>query len=711
MKNLITSLIILIIFSSCELQVNHRKEISLNGVWQIAKTDSFAEIPSEFKSKVPVPGLIDMTYPKLDEKDTGYNNSIYWYRRTFSVKDLKGEVVQLKINKAKYHTWVYVNRQLAGENVYNFTPSEFDLKPFLNFNNKENELIIAVGCRNNLPDTVTNGGDFEKTKYIPGIYDDVKIIVSGYPFISNVQTVPDIKNGKLRVLAEIATDNTARKIEISYVVREAASKKVVERGSVEQNPKDKAMFQKADFLVNMDLCQLWSPENPFLYDLELNTSGDNSCTRFGMRTFETSKDSGVFLLNGKPYYMRGTNVCIFRFFEDPNRNGLPWDSKWITTLHERFKEMHWNSIRYCIGFPPERWYEIADSLGFLIQDEFPIWTGGNGGFETLLKGITSNQLSAEYLAWMRERWNHPCVVVWDAQNESVNDTTGKAIDLVRYADLSNRPWDNGWAAPNSVNDAIESHPYLFSRYMNAKPGKDGYLKELFQEIRIPRNDPNEHSPSPDGKLYTNPIILNEYGWLWLNRNGSTTTLTDQVYANVFPEADTYDKRLEAYAKNLGILTEYWRAHRKAGAVMHFCGLGYSRPEKPRGQTSDNFTDIQRLRFEPFFYKYLKPAFSPVGIMADFWGLTVENGQKVNIHVNLINDTYELVEDTLRLNILRGDEMIISQTVLYKLDGLQKKMIEIPVTIPDKNGKCRLEAGIVYKAESVKSIREFLIQQK
>ena len=35
--------------------------------------------------------------------------------------------------------------------------------------------------------------------------------------------------------------------------------------------------------------------------------------------------------------------------------------------------MNWNSLRYCIGFPPDFWYDIADEVGFLIQDEFPIW--------------------------------------------------------------------------------------------------------------------------------------------------------------------------------------------------------------------------------------------------------------------------------------------------------------------------------------------------
>jgi len=118
-------------------------------------------------------------------------------------------------------------------------------------------------------------------------------------------------------------------------------------------------------------CTLWTPENPFLYELELSTGKDDLSTRFGMRSFSFDKDKKVALLNGKPYYMRGTNVCIFRFFEDPSRKDLPWNARWTADLHQRFRDMHFNSIRYCIGFPPEKWYEIADSLGFLIQDEYP----------------------------------------------------------------------------------------------------------------------------------------------------------------------------------------------------------------------------------------------------------------------------------------------------------------------------------------------------
>ena len=705
-----TFFLIAVLFTGCRESGKERSETSLNGIWQIAFTDTITKMPGTFPANVQVPGLVDMAEPSLQNNDSVYENSVFWYRRTFIISDLSREVIRLKINKSMFHTRVFINGKQAGENTYSFTPSVFDIKQFLNSDGKENELVIAVGCRNDLPDTVTNGGDFEKTRYIPGIYDDVKIIAADFAFINNIQTVPDVENGKLRVDAEIIKGNVSSP-KINYTVRESLSGQVVASGSArcKNGNADDTSVLNIDFTADIKGCRLWSPEDPFLYDLEIATKGDKVTKKIGMRSFKASPDSSVFLLNGRPYYMRGTNVCIFRFFEDPSRDSLPWSTQWVTNLHLKFRDMGWNSIRYCIGFPPERWYEIADSLGFLIQDEFPLWTGGKGGFARLLGGINSAQLSAEYIEWMRERWNHPCVVVWDAQNESVNDTTAKAINTARKYDLSNRPWDNGWAAPASETDAIESHPYLFSRYMNKKPAEEGYLKEIMGKPQLPGNDPNAHSPAADGKRYRNPVILNEYGWIWLNRNGTTTTLTDKVYGNVFPEADTPNKRMETYAKNLAILTEYWRSYRYAAAVMHFCGLGYSRSEAPRGQTSDNFIDIRNLTFEPSFYQYVKPAFSPLGLMQEFWEKSLEMGEEITIPVHIINDTYENTSGALSLTLLAGDEVVSGKSVSYSVEALKKTIIEIAVKMPERTGKFRLDAEIIYKGTPVRSIREFEIR--
>ena len=96
-----------------------------------------------------------------------------------------------------------------------------------------------------------------------------------------------------------------------------------------------------------------------------------------MREFKFDPATGRAMLNGKPYFMRGSNITLYRFFEDGECGKLPWDEKWVRLLHQRVKDMHWNCLRYCIGFPPEAWYDIADEAGILIDDEFPIWFGGD----------------------------------------------------------------------------------------------------------------------------------------------------------------------------------------------------------------------------------------------------------------------------------------------------------------------------------------------
>ncbi len=683
--------------------------MDLNGLWELSRTDRHSEFPREFDRKVPVPGLIDMAEPFFQDHDSGlYESSTYWYKKTFNVDHSTSDVVRLKINKAKYNTRVYVNNQLAGENSYCFTPAYFDIKTLLNDSGEENTLLIAVGCRNDLPDTVISGVDYEKTKYIPGIYDEVKLIISKASFIRNIQTAPDPAREELRIVADIEMANTDQELDFSYVIREVSSGQTVIRSS-EKNIKLRDN-RYVDITVPMPDCRLWSPDDPFLYELELSTRNDQVKTRFGMRSFSFDKEAGIALLNGEPYYMRGTNVCIFRFFEDRSRAGLPWDDQWVVKLHQKFKEMNWNSIRYCIGFPPERWYDIADSLGILIQDEYPIWTG-LGHFNNIYTGVTSDHLSSEYTDWMEERWNHPCVVIWDAQNESVTEVVGDAILKVRHKDLSNRPWDNGFAAPVNESDCIESHPYLFNRYLGdgVVPSEDGVLKDLLTEVLDPHNDPNERDPRSDGKRYSNPVIINEYAWLWLNRDGTPTTITEKIYQVVFPEASNPEKRVEAYAKTLGILTEYWRVHRKCAAVMHFCGLGYSRPDPPLGQTSDNFIDIHNLTYEPYFYQYVKPAFNPVGLMIEVWDKSFESGGTMTVPVHMINDTHVDWNGQMKLYIGTADEAFSEQIIHCELNGLEKKVYSEKLKIPEERGKYQLIAEIVYRGESVKSIRDILVE--
>ncbi len=708
----IALIFVVVLLTGCNFLNNkpaHRKIHSLNGKWKIAKTPLNAQIPDTFPGDVRVPGLIDMSNPVLDKQDTAYEDAVYWYKKTFSLDHKSYDVVKLKINKSKYHTKVYINGRIAGENYYNFTPSVFNIKPFLTKNaGKKNEIIVAVGCMNNQPDTVIKGKDFEKLKYIPGIYDDVNIILSNKPYISKLHVFPDIQKGQVRVLTDIEMNTQQQPEKLFYTIKEVTGKKVVCKGSYEKGKIQDSSKLVYDFTIPIENFTLWSPENPFLYELELQTKADSKKVKFGMRSFCFNKKKAE--LNGKPYYLRGTNVCIFRFFEDPNRKDLPWKKEWVVKLHKKFKEMNWNSIRYCIGFPPQMWYDVADSLGFLIQDEYPIWTGGAQGFENIQPGMTAKHLVGEYKEWMKEHNNHACVVIWDAQNESITNVTGKAILRVRDFDLSNRPWDNGWAAPVKKTDCIETHPYLFSRFRKKEnqPENKEVLKALLSQVRIPHNGPSERMPPENKERYQNPIIINEYGWIWLNRNGTPTTLTDNVYKNVFSEAKTKQERLETYAKHLAILTEYWRAHRKCAGVLHFCGLGYSRPEPPRGQTSDHFVDLATLNYEPNFYQYVKPAFHPLGVMVEMWDKKIKPKETLSFPVHIINDTYSPWSDTLTITLTKNNQVMVSKKKIVSVDKLGKTIEQIQLLLPAEKGRYLLYASIKYDNETIKSIREFEI---
>ncbi|MHC4694994.1 MAG: glycoside hydrolase family 2 protein, partial [Planctomycetota bacterium] len=391
-----------------------RRIIDLNGTWEVAQ-GSMDSLPDSFQHKVPVPGLVDMARPAFEEVGKkSEKREAFWYRRTFTVKGKIPDVAILKIQKAKYGTKVFLNGELVGEHLPCFTPALLDVKKFLKGSGRENELIVRVGAdRESMPKDMPGGWDFEKYLYIPGIYDSVELILTGKPFIANVQTVPNISENKVQVVTEVQGPVGSGYGSISYEVTEVRTGKLV--GTVESRSIAFSVgTTKLKASIPIENCKLWTPENPFLYELKLSTGEDCVRIRFGMRSFRFDKESGRAVLNGKPYIMRGTNVCVYRFFEDAERGDKPWRREWVRRLHRKFKSMHWNSIRYCIGFPPELWYEIADEEGFLIQDEFPIWL-----LSKAPENPKSEKIIPEYTEWMRERWNHACVVIWDAQNESV----------------------------------------------------------------------------------------------------------------------------------------------------------------------------------------------------------------------------------------------------------------------------------------------------
>ncbi len=549
------------------LEQVERTTIALDGIWQVADGKSAETIPASFEHTAPVPGLTNLADPPFADVDAfvsrehlanriraslspaswlkqywkgkvDQDRDYFWYRRTFRAPARRA-VALLKINKAQFGTAVWLNGQKIGEYPGCFTASFFPLDRSLAWE-AENTLVVRIGAHPAvLPDDFPTGSDFEKNTWTPGIYDSVSLICCDNPAIETLQVAPRIATGEIVVQTRLKNHGaTAVTTSLGHSVTTWKGGQPVadaRLAAVVIGPGEEKVLTQS---IKIAHAHLWSPEDPFLYMIKTSTGGDTLTTRFGMREFRLDPTTKRAYLNGQVYYLRGSNITLHRFFEDPLCRDLPWRDAWVRKLlGELPKKMHWNYFRFCIGPVPDHWLDVCDEVGLLIQNEFFVWTGGPGWYEGYSRSYDTDEMIHQYKDWMRDNWNHPSVAVWDANNETKNETFASAIiPAVRGLDLSNRPWENSYNTPAGPNDLVEDHPYLMSDAHFDKP--------RFKMTDLETMDGKPRGNLPSSKHAT---IINEYGWLWLNRDGTPTLLTEKVYAHLMGKNVSPRERLDMYA--------------------------------------------------------------------------------------------------------------------------------------------------------------------
>jgi hypothetical protein len=438
--------------------------------------------------------------------------------------------------------------------------------------------------------------------------------------------------------------------------------------------------------VPIPKAHLWSPEDPFLYQVATGTAGDDATTRFGMRGFRFDTVTQRAYLNGRPYFLRGSNITLHRFFEDPLSGTLPWDEAWLHRLLVVIpKQMHWNAFRFCIGPVPDRWLEIADESGLLIQNEYMVWVGHT---PASFHSYDIDEMTAEFSEWMRDNWNHPSVAIWDASNESkLPEFTTKLIPAVRHLDLSNRPWENGYNAPAGADDPVEDHQYLLS------PKQNGQREFQMTDLELMLGPSPAELTSKTGHA----VILNEYDELWLQRDGEPTLITQKVYARLLGDRNTTENRFALHAYLMGGLTEFWRAYRHYTGVMY---LGYLAVSDPKSVTSDDFIDVKNLKLEPHFEKAMEQAFNPLGVYLNFWHPELNAGEVRDYTIAMVNDEDRPRAGTLRLVFTdaAGSEAAAAETP-FTLAPLGAQSYLVTLKTPAAPGSYSLQAIAAAQDES------------
>lgn len=669
-----------------------RVTVSLNGEWRVGESLAAEPAPAEFGHVVTVPGLTNQAQPAFPDVDRFDSREFiqtsirekrlpesarvetagvprqprnyFWYRRTFTVPERK-PVAMLRVAKVQFGTAVWLNGQKVGEHLGCFTAGYFDVTAFVNWNG-ENDLVIRIGAHPAaLPVWAPAGTDFEKYKWTPGIYDNVSLILTGLPYVESVQVAPRLRDSS--AVVETVLVNLGSKAVSTKLVQQVKPWKAQTLAVTLQPGERKTVRQT----LPLPGAKLWTPEDPNLHWLETAVGEDTLRTRFGMREFRFDSATKRAYLNGKIYFLRGSNITLHRFFEDPLCKRHPWEEAWVRKLLvDGPKQMHWNAFRFCIGPAPEMWFDIADEAGLLIQNEFFIWNG-----REYFPPYKSEELITQYKEWMRDHWNHPSQAIWDASNETDSVMLREeVIPRVRKLDLSNRPWDNGYAVPMGFDDAVEDHPYLFSALM--RPEGNFAMTQL--ERMTGAKTTNAGHPS------AHAVIANEYGWLWLNRDGSPTLLTENVYERLLGKNATPQQRFELYAYDLAGLTEFWRAHRNFAGVLHFTWLTCSYPGV---KTSDHWRDVEKLELEPNFADWVRESFRPLGVYINFWQPTLKPGESRNYAVMLVNDEGLPVKGQLRLEFVDGPP----KELAFELPAYGAHTWQLPLVSPTAAGHTMLRA--------------------
>jgi hypothetical protein len=702
MKHSVILILAIVLIARISQAQDPRTVINLNGKWDFDQTTA-AFPPEKFTRTIPVPGLIHLAEPKIVEYDKffkrpdkaeakeqfnlynlDYTPRYSWYRKKiFIPKELKNKEGMITIKKSQYVTQVYINGIDLGTSMACYTPIEFPVNKAIKFGS-DNEILIKAGERVWLPAEAAGGTDKEKEHYLPGIWDDVLLSFTGDIRINRLLVLPSVANKKINVKTQIRSlipaqifygDPMQDSVNIEVVITEKISGKSLTTAQGRFSAKRDNLSEMSLDIPFSDF-KTWTPEEPFLYiaTARLITGkgiSDEVSHQFGMRDF-TAKGK-FFYLNGEKYFLRGTNITLQRFFEDPDCSNLVWDKEWVKKLLVSYpKQLNWNAMRICVGIVPDFWYDIADENGLLLQNEWLYWQ--NHGWD--------DEIRKEYTDWVWTDGSHPSIAIWDAINENTDMFIGNTlIPELKKLDPT-RIWDAGYMREGLMksDEMDEPHPYqtyIFYSQMDMKNfsyplGNLDYKPDILQMIR------NAGVPQ----------LVNEYGWIWLWRNGLPSKLTVDTYNYYLGANSTPSQNREFQAYLLQLETEWLRSEPSIAGVLAFCYLTNN-----YGYTGDWFTDnIKDLKPAPALLWFVN-VFAPSAV---FINLTDERyvkqaiphnpGEKLSFKLAKINDLSRNVPGKITLSILSSDGKTVSKKIIpVVLSAFDRSSLQVEMSLPTKSG--------------------------
>jgi hypothetical protein len=428
--------------------------MSLNGLWDYAITAKDIK-PENWDGKILVPYPVESALSGVKKRVSEDQN--LWYKTSFKVPDVwKKKQILLNFEACDFETVAWVDGKEAGKHRGGYDPFTFDITTLLS-GNKMHELIVCVWDPTD-KGTQPRGKQVSEPGniwYTPttGIWQTVWLEPVNDSYISSFRTLTNADEGTISFKTDVKNPGTNT---LTFTVRKEGKIVAQESGNCDQ-----------EISLKISDPILWSPENPFLYDINIELKNGtkivdevNSFT--GIRKISIGKTEDGFtrmLLNNKFVYQRGPLDQGFwpdGIYTPPTEDAMVYDLKMT-------KKMGFNMLRKHIKVENRIFYYWCDKLGLLVWQDMPSGDKSISGDQPDIEKSkeATEQYEFELKRMIETKYNHPSIIMWVPFNEGWGQfETARITELISVYDptrLVNSA--SGWTdrGTGNVND-IHHYP-------------------------------------------------------------------------------------------------------------------------------------------------------------------------------------------------------------------------------------------------------------
>jgi len=433
------------------LQVKAQETMSLEGKWSV-KLDSLdvginqKGFNQQFEAVIQLPGTLDdaeIGKPTNLTADSLYKEVLIklsrkhsyigpaWYSREIEIPESwKDKAIRLALERVIWNTRVWVDGKEVGSGESLSVPQRFDLSSSL----RSGKHLIAIRIDNrkqhdisysNMGHAYTDG-----TQIIwNGVIGKLQLNAKELQNIERIQTYPNVREKSVQVKVFLRNGGKkATKGTLQVRVYDKDQRLVSSKNStVSLSPGE------TNSVLDLNLgseAKLWDEFHPELYtikaELVASKSKDAATTTFGLRDIASKEN---ILNNGTPVFLRGTLECnIFPLTGYPPMNKQGW-----LKVFQSAREYGLNHLRFHSWCPPKAAFAVANSLGFFLQIELPLWSLTVGK-----DGNTNRFLEDEAVRISQEYGNHPSFCLWSLGNELEGDFSWMHSLIEKLKALDNR---------------------------------------------------------------------------------------------------------------------------------------------------------------------------------------------------------------------------------------------------------------------------------